>query len=77
VGIHFFWWDKVEGMDTGLSSSWEIMVGEAPLGGVRIHYEIDVSNLDKELVTFKNPKLLPFYSQLVTMSPSLARWKEV
>jgi hypothetical protein len=52
------------------------MVVKAPLGGTKRHHGNNDSNSNKELVHSKNLNLPLSDLQSVTMSPSLARWKE-
>jgi hypothetical protein len=41
--------DKVEKMDTKLSSLMKVVAAEAPLGGTKRHHETNTSDRDKEL----------------------------
>jgi hypothetical protein len=51
--------DRVEEVNTRISSSREVLVVEVPLGGMKMHYEMDTSYSNKELVPFKNLDLMP------------------
>jgi hypothetical protein len=61
--------DIVEEIDTNISSSREVVVVEASLGGMKRHNETDTSNSNKKLVPFKNPDITSSHSQLVIWTP--------
>ena len=63
--------DREQDKDTRISTSWVVIVIEAPLRGMKRLHEFDIFDSNKELTLHKNLEHLNSSLQLVLVEPTL------